>query len=352
MAKPPSPAEDTAPFLPNAVDREAIARRRLVRVLDNRVVATSRMLEQKISDAGPGPMRVDPHILTPVLRQLVEDGVVARHPDPKTSVPWYHLARTPWHDVRARLDVLLPIHHAIQDRDFLLRLGQALEIAVYRALGQNEGRFVTFLGGYPDLAAHDDSRLYRKVEPPLTLGSRTAAGLVDYVALTKHGPLAIEVKNVREWLYPDRDEIRDLLRKACSLDAVPVLIGRRIPFVTRKLLTSCGALVHETYNQLFPAADVALAANVRDKAKIGFHDVRTGNEPDGRLLRFVGTNMPDLAERVRPTFDRQKDLLAAFGSGEMRYGEFAARVRRRGQGRNEDYDWLEIEAGTEPGEPG
>jgi hypothetical protein len=32
-------------------------------------------------------------------------------------------------------------------------------------------------------------------------------------------------------------------------------------------------------------------------------------------------------------------LLDAFASGAMDYTEFAARVRRRGQGSNEDHDW-------------
>ena len=45
------------------LEREALACRRLVRVLARHGVANSRTLEQKISDAGPGDQRVDPHVL-------------------------------------------------------------------------------------------------------------------------------------------------------------------------------------------------------------------------------------------------------------------------------------------------
>ena len=319
-------------------DRHSIARRRLVRVLDSHGAATQRILEQKISDAGPGGMRVDPHILTPARRELQDEGVIAQTADPATGIKWFYLARTPYPDVKARLDVLQPIQRAMQQRDVLHRVGQALEIATYRGLIQHSNQYTAFFGGFPDLALHDDSRLYSRTEPPNTLSGRTVKGFLDYLILTPHGAAAIEVKNIREWLYPDRAEVRELLRKACGLDAVPVLIGRRIPFVTRKLLTTCGGLVHETYNQRFAEADRALAEQAADKKLMGFHDIRIGNLPDDRLLKFLGTNLPAVMERTRETYDRYQALLAAFGNEEISYPEFAARVRRRTEGQNEDRD--------------
>ncbi|HYJ82675.1 MAG TPA: hypothetical protein VEW26_07530, partial [Allosphingosinicella sp.] len=57
-------------------DREAIARRRILSVLTTQVVATTRTIEQKIADAGPGHLRIDPHILTPVKARLIREGRV------------------------------------------------------------------------------------------------------------------------------------------------------------------------------------------------------------------------------------------------------------------------------------
>lgn len=118
----------------------------------------------------------------------------------------------------------------------------------------------------------------------------------------------VEVKNVREWLYPDRTEVKDMLAKAGALDAVPVLIARRIPCVTFKL----------------------------------FHRVR--NEPDAHLRRFIQQNLPEVLPRPRERFEAYKDLLGAYGTGHLSYPAFAARVRRRQSGAPEDHE----DAAAEP----
>jgi hypothetical protein len=198
------------------------------------------------------------------------------------------------------------------------------------------------LGAFPDLDEHDDSSLYQKEEPPSVISGRKCMGRLDFILSTTAGVFAgVEIKNVREWMYPDRQEVRDLLRKCTSLDIVPVLISRRIPYVTFKLMNTCGVIVHQTYNQLFPSADVDLANKAKDKNLLGYHDIRVGNEPDARLQKFSALHLPDLINSHRPTFDKFKDLLASFSTGAMKYKEFAARVRRRLDGTNEDGDWDE-----------
>ena len=150
--------------------------------------------------------------------------------------------------------------------------------------------------------------------------------------------MGIEAKNVRQWLYPDRDEILDLLLKSVHADAVPVLIARRIHMSTFTVLRRCGLIIHQTYNQRFPNADRALAEQVRAKDLLGYHDVRVGNEPDARLLRFLQTNLPGLLDSARATFSDYKDLLTEYANRRMDYQEFAARARRRSQGLPEDSD--------------
>jgi hypothetical protein len=149
---------------------------------------------------------------------------------------------------------------------------------------------------------------------------------------------AVEVKNIREWLYPDRPEIRALLRKAIAFDAVPVLIARRVPYVTFLLLRRCGVVIHQTYNQCFPDSGRELGEKAAHKRLLGFHDIRFGNQPDARLTKFIHINLPDVLPRARDHFDEFKDLLSDYASGVMPYEEFAARVRRRSQGVNEDFD--------------
>ena len=152
------------------------------------------------------------------------------------------------------------------------------------------------------------------------------------------GWAGIEAKNVREWLYPDREEITDLLRKAIALDCVPILIARRLPFVTFKVLSACGVVFHQNYNQLLPEAARDLAEKAKDKRLLGYHDIRVGNQPDDRLIKFVTTTLPQILPQARERFDEYKDLLDEF-AGSMSYEEFAARVRRRSDGVDEDKDY-------------
>jgi hypothetical protein len=316
-------------------ERFALALRRLALVLNTQTVSSARTLEQKISDAGPTHMRIDPHILTEARKQLVRQGVIGE--TRVHGVPWYHLARTPPDKVQQRLDELTPIHRALQDGQVLQRTGQALEIAVYRALSM-QSAYHTF-GAYLDLDEHDDSTLYRKEEPPSAVSGQLMMGKIDFLLVTSDGLAAVEVKNLREWLYPDRVEIRELLSKAVAIDAVPVMIARRIPYVTFRLLSACGVVMHQTYNQRLAAADQELAERAKRKDLLGFHDIRLGNEPDGRLNHFVSANLSNLVSDARKRFEENGDLLANFASGAMGYDEFAARIRRREGGTDEGSDW-------------
>lgn len=316
------------------LDRPQLARRRIYRILQTYTVAGGRTLEQKIADAGPGHLRVDPHVLTEALRDLLRLDFVRSLP--RDGAPWYYVATTPLSQVEARLTELVPIHHAMAATTFGPRAGQALEIAVFRGLiAQTE---LGFLGHFTDLDAHDDAALYSKVEPPLAIsGRRITGGPLDFVLGDLASPVGVEVKNVRPWLYPQHSGLKAFLSKCCQLNAVPVLIARRVPWVTFKLLHPCGVLLHQTYNQRFPNADAELARKAADKSLLGYHDIRVGNDPDARLTKFIRT-LPTLIAPARARFENFKDILCPYAHGQTTYKEFAARIRRRLAGTSEDSD--------------
>lgn len=323
-------------------EREALATKRILSVLAKHGVANARTLEQKISDAGPLPQRIDPHILTPVRRALLDVGAVVRVD--KGSNTWFHLGNAPQDLVQKRLAEQLGLFQEFTKGDLTLRVGQTLEIAAYRAM--LEVPDLEFFGRFADLNDHADDKLYSKEEPPQHLGARSLPGDLRLDFIVRHpsaGYLGMEIKNIREWIYPDRDEITDLIAKCLALNCVPVLVARRIPFVTFKVLNACGVVVHQTYNQLLPQAAASIAAKVAHKEGLGYHDIRLGNTPDKRLTKFIATNLPAVAPEARSNFEAHKDLLAPFSSGDMTYKEFAARVRRRAAGTKEDNDWPEEE---------
>jgi hypothetical protein len=306
-------------------DRLALAEKRLISVLRNHSVATARTLEQKISDAGPTNQRIDPHILTDARRNLAHRGIIRSRTTDRGN--WFYLAESPPEDVEERFREQQIVHARVCENQFTLRLGQTLEIAVWKALQAQTT--IPFFGGFRDLDQHDDSSLYKKIEPPESVSGKSVfGGVLDFLLVTSNAGLAgVEVKNIREWLYPDRDEVTDLLVKCCSIDAIPVLIARRVPFVTFRLLNPCGVVIHQTFNQLFPASEAGLAREAAHKRLLGYHDIRVGNDPDPRLLTFTTKNLPIALSASRSRFDAAKELLSAYASGGMPYAAFAENVK-------------------------
>jgi hypothetical protein len=152
-------------------------------------------------------------------------------------------------------------------------------------------------------------------------------GKLDFLGYSNEMiPYGIEAKNIREWIYPNRPEVKDLLLKATSVNAVPVLIARRIHYVTFQLLNACGAIIHQTYNQVHADADRDLAAAARAKQYLGFHDIRTGNLLDDRLKKFLSVNLPKTLPRAQELFLRHRDLIHAFASNQLPYRDFASEL--------------------------
>ncbi len=165
---------------------------------------------------------------------------------------------------------------------------------------------------------------------------------------TSAGFAGIEVKNIREWIYPNREEVKELLLKCCAVDAVPILIARRIHYSAFMLLHSCGVIMHQTYNQRLPDSAHALAERAKHKDLLGYHDIRLGNQPDARLLKFIHQNLPKVLDKARVKFNQFKDLLQPFATKRMDYNEFAARVRRRVKGTNENSDEEDQDSDSNP----
>jgi hypothetical protein len=319
-----------------------LARTRLARVLYKRKVCTDRTLEQKISDAGPNNQRVEPMILTQARKLMLKLGEIVKIERGKT--PWFHLSITPRDEVEEWLEVVGPIYDQTQEPMFTQRLGQVLEIAVLKAL---KASACNFLGDYPNLDEHDDSELYKKTEPPLNIsGNKIEKGPLDYVVLEPVGMGGIEVKNHRPWIYPDTTEVQGLLWKCSDIGAVPVLMARRVPFITFRLLNLSGCIVYQHYNQLYANADQALAEVASDKNLLGYHDIRVGNEPDRRMNRFVTDLLPDLVGDAQNTFEKFRDAHLAYGRGEMKYKEWVRVIMVRSG------LWKEREAPEEDGDGG
>ena len=196
------------------------------------------------------------------------------------------------------------------------------------------------LGGFRHLTAEPTTQKLRKEEPPSIFSGRELSGNKRFDFLVAHDQYwaGVEVKNVREWLYPDREEVRALIAKSIELNLPPILIARRIPYVTRRLLSKAGMLMWETRHQYYPPEYHNLAGLVREKTSLGYFDVTVSDQPDNQLRDFVARILPEELPDATERFLAHRDLLAPFGTGAMSYHEFAARLRRREQEIDENFD--------------
>ena len=112
--------------------------------------------------------------------------------------------------------------------------------------------------------------------------------------------VVVEVKNMRQWIYPRARELYQLLYKAARLqarsgdvDVVPVLIARHRHYLTYQHARALGFVAFETAKQfIHPGAPIASAKLQEVRAELGFVDLVATNKPDAQLLRRIEQTLP------------------------------------------------------------
>jgi hypothetical protein len=309
----------------------AIAARRLQRNLDRLRYASIRQLEMKISEAGPPHQRPSPIHLREALEGLVWGGHVAEEPPPAVaglSLPTFYSPSDfslddP--DDAARRALILALYQTFLETN-REEQGKTLERATFTAAleARSSGQFVAVLGS-PD-------------RPPgqgLVLDGIAIGAPVDLILLGLDGSrVAVEEKNYREWLGPKSHEVWELFGKAVRLDALPVLICRKVTYDLFLLFKQTGALAFQVHSQLFHERFTERLATVKHKDGLGFADIRFGDTPSPALRRFLGITLPRLLPNRIAIFRRYLPLLRDYAierrleedlSGSQRniiYGDF------------------------------
>ncbi|MCY4263464.1 MAG: hypothetical protein OXE78_01225 [Gammaproteobacteria bacterium] len=304
-------------------------------VLSKRPVATGRTLERLISETAEP--HLEPHILGMARKVLVRDGELLSK-ELKTDYPHiFHLPDCPPSQVDSCLADLARLLKSINRQKVKERCGQCLELAIFRALCAETD--VQYFGRFPDFdptAPTRPNKLFRKEEPPCHIGNRSIIGdrPLDFIYFhPTAGPAGLEAKNLREWLYPQGSEVKELLIKCIALDCVPILVARRLPSVTIELLGTCGVVLHQTLNQLYSSKDKELASYAMQQDLLCFDDIKVGDEPDSRLTNLTSNILPEFLPKARARFDKFKDLLARYANSDIAYHELAECVLLRETGK-------------------
>ena len=160
-------------------------------------------------------------------------------------------------------------------------------------------------------------------------------------------PFAVEVKNIRAWIYPRSSELWGLLTKLSGFpDVVPVLIARRIHPWTFLFFKAAGVLGHQTGKQWFtnpgksPRHRLTPAELERVANELSFQDMTylaDPTQPQEPLRRFfadtpykesnnreVGTRSLELWQRVAPIVQRHCRLRLSNLSGAERSSTLAS----------------------------
>ena len=118
---------------------------------------------------------------------------------------------------------------------------------------------------------------FQKIQPPKELSPEALpAKEADFILFGYDvGPLCIECKNYREWLYPHEPYIANLIIKAINCGAMPVSAAPSDTLyeVLGRCLAPAGIVAHESYFGIYASDKATLAEQVKNKRLLGFTDV-------------------------------------------------------------------------------
>ena len=133
-------------------------------------------------------------------------------------------------------------------------------------------------------------------------------------------PIGVEIKNVRQALYPSSTEVWDLLTKLAPFpDVVPVLVCRLAHLTLFRMFADIGAIAHYTQNQYFSGAIPAARFKAVTK-ELGFNDAQRVPDPDRPIPAVVGFFTKNLRA---PRTDEPVDPRPLIVRGRERWAEAA-----------------------------
>lgn len=301
-----------------------LGKKRILNILNTHRISFQKHLEIKISEAGPYNQRVEPVLLTTALRELKESDSVkvlqakgiqtefigisdyGRRGDPQRFEKIQRLYKE--FEKYAQLEHYCGLYLEKLLYETLLELKD-----IYHVLGRGptedkNGKLHKPAGS--ELLFYDGKEVYGN------------AGFDLFIIHKETGiPVGIEAKNIRNWLYPDTQEVWRMIARGCSLECLPILAARKFPYLTRaRLFSNIGALGFETQFQYFNPdvlKDSSAFKDVIAKNGLGFADIKTTTQIPTHFKHFFKTILPENIESYFEKFLENKDLLEKYAINEQ-----------------------------------
>jgi hypothetical protein len=277
----------------------ALAKRRVLRILEQRRFASIRQLEKKISEAGPPAVRAEPIKISKALSSLTAKGQLLSELYPNLAT-FYKPANFGGPEDEKRRQCVLELtrqFHKLTQNPLLC--GAAFEQVVNAAA-----------------LASEQYHVISPAKQGLNIDGYVVEKECDHVLIPKKflGPiLVIEDKNLREWLTPSSTEVWALIGKALRFpDAIPVLICRRMHYVGFNTFKHIGLSCWQVFRQYFDPSIEAKLLDIRHKDGLGFSDVTTALSPPPALIGFFSKTLPKYADTFRSRFENRRALLQQY----------------------------------------
>lgn len=296
-----------------AEEWRALAAEAIMLLLEGEGAATQVEMEAKISDQQLPRLgkKVDPHHLTEARRRLLDAGTIEQHRDTTRGgglVTVYTLSNPTKAVSRAagRKRLLTARHRSwsAPNTEWGPKpLPDALERVIYQSLLEASKHGYRLIS--PD--SHGDIKTL--------LGATVPGGGVDnaafYTPLVDGVPgqvvlVVVEAKNIRQWVYPQTQELYQLLDKCAQLQLahpgmriLPVLVCRKMQFRTGQMAKQMGFHVISTWRQYVRPA---VGAGVDNRKKFDEVDTELAFNlalHEGTVDQMVGHFVKQIPGRVQ-----------------------------------------------------
>ncbi len=273
-------------------------------MLQTRIAANIRQLEAKISESGPAHLRPEPHLLTDAMDNLrISHRIRVIKPageERRAETRFYTLAKYHPQPAKNRVhELLVPyrIYRSLAD----------MESHCSRVLEDIVRQSFTAAGGYKYLGKGEKTS---PLDGVYGLGSES---------------IGVEVKNVREWIYPTSGEVWIMVKKCLQINAVPLLVTRKTSYIARQTLDALGIMYFEVFRQVFSQHVAHYLRDIQHTDILGYKDVVAVDVgPNPHLVLYLQKTLPLQLGDHRTQWDEMHDLLHEYaverglGSTEMK----------------------------------
>lgn len=284
------------------------AAKRLNNLLKKHHVCSTREMEARLSDFGTNLLPpVHPHHLT-TARKMLNLQVVSTNPRPLYSLPNISISSISSHIARKELLNDAFINHFTKEE----LCGDVAERIIFNSmcLALNLSIEPHNLGNVSQIGSRTTNK---------PLDTYALLPFTDNIGQRNVSVLGIEIKNIREWIYPESVEIWKALKSCVDLDCIPIIISRAFHYTAFTFFRDIGAFGHKTKHQYFSTKLWKHPLYSAVKKELYFRDMVLWKEdkPDLMVTNFFSDILPQHISRITQTFENHKQLINNYAQGPL-----------------------------------